>query len=969
MKKTLLTTFVCLFSIITQAGTFADFKVKTVKNPVICLNGIWELNDDRKPIQVPGEVAMQGISIKHDEPVTYYKQVDIPADFKNHKIILRFDGVYSYARLWVNGEYLRDHHGGFTRWEADITQVVRPGEKADIRLEVTDKFDEISYAAGYAKHIIGGILRDVSLYAIPHNHIENLFVETDLDVNYQDAELKLQITPSSAKPLKLTFKLFDPAGKDIMPGKYKTFTVAASSGQQLHSIPISNPLKWDAEHPHLYTLLVEVSEGGKQTYTFGKKIGFREIEVEKNVFKVNGKPVKLRGACWHNVHPTLGRVSTLEYELKDIELAKRANMNFIRTSHYAPSERFVELCDEHGIYIEAESGACFVNINRPQLYGLGVTENDPAYRDRYLGQLEEMVQALRNSPSVIFWSIGNENRYGENFQLSYDWVKENDASRPVIFSFPGTVPNDKKVTDLASAHYPSYTGNIGNQRGLIVRDFRSPEMPVVFDEWAHVACYTNNTLREDPNIRSFWSESLDRMWTNMFEVPDAMGGAIWCMIDETFMMPVGLPGFGEWWGVAYAKEHLPEEYRGPTVGYGQWGIYDVWRREKPEFWGTRKAYSPVKLLSTTVQDYIPGAAVYLPIHNRYDHTDLEEVEMVYRYKGKEYKKRCAPLAPHTKGLLAIDVQPWQEGDEVEVDFYRKGECVDTYIVRIGEKPVDYTLPAASALTFEVQSEQRLLIRGAGFTVPVNLKTGQIENARVGNEVMIVAGPLLHIDAAGKNIINTIWAPEKVTYEADAHTVKVHFSGMQGETPVAYTLLINGNGVVEISCRLPEIAANRLRESGLRFVVNPAMERLQWKRKGYFSTYPANDLGALEGDVSLYASTPLVYREKPLHDWADDDTDFYYWGLEREKNNRWLTNQAKAMKENIYNYSLSKAGNKVSVLSRQGAMACRTNWNEKGELVLYVNSQWDYPELGWGNYTKGVRLTPSYDVFTLKLGHQ
>lgn len=974
-KSVLGTLILLLFTFVARAqnttlfpGMLAELNVNAVSRPVISLNGIWKIGADRKPIQVPGEMAMQGFSVKHDIPVLYYKEIQVPDDYKRCRTILRFDGVYSYARLWVNGKYICDHHGGFTRWEADITDVVVPGKRAEVKLEVTDCFDEISYAAGYAKHIIGGVLRDVTLYALPENHIGKFYIETDFDKEYKDATLKLKITSQSKKKLDLKIRLEDTTGRNVLADG-ETITLLTSAQDTEASIAVPAPVKWDAEHPVLYKLQVDVYDSGKKSYSFTRKVGFRKVEVEKNIFKVNGHPVKLRGACWHNIHPTLGRVSTLEYELKDIELAKKANINFFRTSHYAPSERFVELCDEHGIYIEAESAACFVNINRPSLYGLGKTESDSAYTDRYIGQLQEMVDALRNSPSVLFWSIGNENRYGTNFQLSYDWVKKEDKTRPVIFSFPGTVPGDKKIYDLLSAHYPTVTGDVTNQHGLIVQGFRSPDMPVIFDEMAHVACYTNNTLRADPNIRAFWGESLDKMWTNMFNTPDVMGGAIWCMLDETFMMPSNLDGFGQWWGVAYPSEHLPVEYKGPVVGYGEWGIVDVWRREKPEFWATKKAFSPVKLLATAIEEYVPGVAVAIPVQNRFDHTNLDEVTLRYRYKGTEYRQNCPFLEPHRKGILLLEARQWMEGDVVQMDFFRKEELVDSYLVTLGSANPDCMQTLKSDGKLEVkESDDRLFITGTGFTIPFNLKTGLIDGATIGKDTIIVAGPYFHLDASGYEIGSVGWQFQSMDYKVMDENVLVSVSGNSNGKQVLYFVKIQGNGVLDIVCDLPDITADRIREAGLQFIVSPEIDRLQWKRKGYFSCYPSGDLGALSGDIPLYVESSLIYREKPKHEWGEDDRNFYYYGLGHETGGSGrLTMRAKSMKENIYMYALKKGGRTLQILSDEASVACRINNDEKKDQIwLYVNKLWDYPEIGWGNYYKRLNLAPSSQTYRLVL---
>lgn len=237
-------------------------------------------------------------------------------------------------------------------------------------------------------------------------------------------------------------------------------------------MPVANPLKWDAEHPNLYTLEVAVYRDNKELSRFDRRIGFREVEIVKDRMLVNGRQVKLRGACRHDIHPTLGRTTTADLDSLDVLLFKQSNMNFVRTSHYPPSERFLEFCNRYGVYVESETAVCFVDTYRQKNYAPGNTQSDSAYTDRYLGQCQEMVKAFRSHPSVLFWSIGNESVYGTNFQLCWDWVKATDTTRPVIFSYPGSAVEKKaKIFDILSMHYQNVYGNI-NQWGCLPVIFR-----------------------------------------------------------------------------------------------------------------------------------------------------------------------------------------------------------------------------------------------------------------------------------------------------------------------------------------------------------------------------------------------------------------------------------------------------------------------------------------------------------------
>nr|MDE6347177.1 beta-galactosidase [Bacteroides sp.] len=516
----------CLLSAFSVLSAYAELpsvrsyvpclQLEGVRRPVLSLSGTWDFRYSPQSrwttVQVPGEVAMQGFAIEHDKPFYYKKTFVIPADYVGKRVILRFDGVYSHARLSVNGQFVREHHGGFTRWETDITSQVRIGKKNEIFLEVEDRLDDISYASGYAYHPIGGILRDVTLFALPDSHVYDVALETHLDSLYKDAVLQFDCRFVGEAGTEVEFRLSDSEGKAV---RLPQTRFALTAGQNTCSLPVANPLKWDAEHPHLYTLEVAICRDGKKVACFRRPVGFRKVEIVKDRMLVNGRQVKLRGACRHDIHPTLGRTTTAELDSLDVLLFKESNMNFVRTSHYPPTERFLEFCDRYGVYVESETAVCFVNTHRQKNYAPGNTQEDPAYTDRYVGQCQEMVKSFRSHPSILFWSIGNESVYGSNFQLCWDWVKATDATRPVIFSYPGSVPEGKtRIFDILSMHYQDVHGDL-YQWGMGTRNFQGHGLPTLFDEWAHPACYTYATLQTDPNIREFWGKSIDMMWSGL----------------------------------------------------------------------------------------------------------------------------------------------------------------------------------------------------------------------------------------------------------------------------------------------------------------------------------------------------------------------------------------------------------------------------------------------------------------------
>lgn len=953
--------------------------VTGVQSPSVSLSGTWQFRYAPKGkwhnVQVPGELAMQGFGIQHDTPYLYRKNFNIPADYAGKRTILRFDGVYSHARLTVNGTFIREHHGGFTRWETDITPYIRPGKKNEIELEVTDRIDDISYASGYAHHPIGGILRDVTLFALPKTCVYDFYAETHLDAAYQDAILELQCTAEDADGAEVVYTLDAPKGET---GKL-SHTLPLQDGVNTHEIAVNRPLKWDAEHPNLYTLGVSIRKDGKEISHFTRHIGFRDVKIEKDRMLVNGSPVKLRGACRHDIHPTLGRTTTAELDSLDVILFKRSNMNFVRTSHYPPTERFLEFCDRYGVYVESETAVCFVDTYRQKNYAPGKTQDSAEFAPRYLSQCREMVKSFRSHPSILFWSIGNESVYGSNFQQSWDWVKATDTTRPVIFSYPGSIGERKPIYDILSMHYQDVNGNL-NQWNRSTRNFQGHGIPALFDEWAHPACYTYKTLQDDPNIREFWGASLEKMWSGLFDAPGGLGGAIWGYIDETFMLPkpkVGTPFWKE-----FARTAKPEDFQGDCVGYGEWGIVDVWRREKPEFWSTKKAYSPIRLMDTEVTTFTSGERLILPIYNRFDHTNLSEVKMRYTYGGTE--KDLAPvfIAPHEKGALVIPAEAWQANEPLLISFYTPcGELIDREQITLGNEPVRL-LDATRQYPLQVEeTPDRLLVKGQNFEIPFDKATGLITNATSNGQIIIEKGPFLHLDinlnhltgaevrkSANKfSTSDDDWKKQSFTYARKDNGVEVALAGYYGNVLTDIHISIASNGKMKVNYLASGLPNGYLRETGLSFYLPERLDHLRWQRKGQWSWYPEGDFAGNQGETHIYNSKQVAYGANPGQPWASDTHNYYYWADAGANCTRPLTQMAKGMKENIYRYILSsEQDNKgVTVCSPDASLSCRASKQENDQLVLYINNRWDYPEIAWGNYCKTLEAVPCYGEIEIR----
>jgi hypothetical protein len=909
-----------------------------VSNPVLSLNGTWKftlsppskfwLNSSDPAAwpdaNVPGELVMQGFRISRDVEYAYKRSVLIPSDFKGKRIILRFDGVYSYARVWVNGIFLREHHGGFTSWERDITNQVTPGQAAWITVGVTDRSDEISYGSNYAKHYMGGILRDVKLVALPSTHATRLHLGTDLDSAYRDATLTASaaIALHGARKATMNFQLNDPDNHEVSlrPSSMK-FTAEKTEARL--DIPVTVPRKWDAEHPNLYTLQATLVVNGVAVESVDRKIGFRKIEVRANKVYVNGQEVKLRGACRHDIHPLRGRSTTPELDEQDARLFRDANLNFVRTSHYPPSEKFLEACDRYGVYVEEETAVCFVNAEW-NVSRLG-SQSDPDFLSRYMTQFSEMIERDRSHPSVLMWSLGNESRWGTNIAAEYAYAKREDPSRPVIFSYPGTVPSGTAGYDVWSEHYPKVDG-----------DLKSAGAPKLNDEYGHVACYNTDTLKRDPGVRDFWGESIRRFWDNCFNSQGCLGGAIWGAIDEVFLLPDS------------------------PVGYGEWGLVDGWRRPKPEYWLAKKAYSPIHISDGPVANPGPGQPLALPIENRFDHTDLNELKINWSVGPDSGRVTPSSLPPHKSGTLPIPARDWRDGEVLNLKFYRPdGLLVDKFDLTLG-RPVPVFSKVQGPAPVVITDTNTLCVVGSDFAITFSRQTGLISEGIFRGRRLLEGGPYLNLGAVSLpgwwlTRLSYSTTPEEAVVDIAGRYMSVHGNADKGNAE--FQVRIDGAGLMTTrytAFDLPEDAS----EVGVSYELSSDVDRLTWQRNSLWSVYPAGEIGRPRGVAVKFDGPPERYRAEPAHPWSEDSSDFFLFGS-NDAGGRG-SNDFRSLKADVFYASCVLSGTNLRLRAESaGALAVRAKVGEGGKVAFSLDNLWGYPDLAWGTLARPLTLPKTY----------
>ena len=460
--------------------------------------GVWELHGYGDPIYVNIGYAWRN-QFKNNPPYvpneenhvgSYRREITVPASWKGKDIIAHFGSVTSNMYLWVNGKYVGYSEDSKLEAEFNLTPYLKPGQKNLIAFQVF-RWCDGTYLEDQDFFRYSGVGRDCYLYARDKKRIEDIRVTPDLDANYQNGSLNVNLNLKGNGKVNLTLK--DASGKEVA-------TTQATKGTA--TLEVENPHKWTAETPYLYTLYASL-EGSNEVIPV--KVGFRKVELKNAQVLVNGQPILFKGANRHELDPDGGYVISKERMIQDIQVMKQFNLNAVRTCHYPDNNLWYELCDQYGIYVVAEA-----NI---ESHGMGYGEKTLAKRDDYtLAHLERNqrnVQRSFNHPSVLIWSLGNEAGYGPNFEKAYDWIKQEDPSRLVQYEQAGK-------TGKTDIYCPMY---LGYDRCEEYSKDEQYQKPLIQCEYAHAMGNSEGGFKE--------------YWDIIRKYPKYQGGFIWDFVDQS----------------------------------------------------------------------------------------------------------------------------------------------------------------------------------------------------------------------------------------------------------------------------------------------------------------------------------------------------------------------------------------------------------------------------------------------------
>lgn len=800
---------------------------------------------------------------------SYRKEFDLPQIWDGRRVFITFDGVDAGFFLWINGEKVGYSVNSRNAAEFDITRYVKPGKNI-VAVEVY-RYCAGSYLEDQDMWRLSGIFRNVTIWSTPNTHVRDYFIKTDLDAQYKNAIVDIiakvkNYGSTRSVEQKLVATLFDGSNK-VSGANADVFVPALDPGKETIvtlKFNVDNPLKWTAETPRLYTTVITLNNESEPIEILSSKTGFRKIEIKGRSFMVNGTPIKLKGVNRHEHWPEVGHAITEAQMIRDIELIKQGNCNHVRTCHYSDDPRWYELCDEYGLWLVAEANVeCHGYMER--------FDEEPKMKAAIIDRNIANAENFKNHPSVIIWSLGNENGgIGSNFIAAQQAVKAIDPTRFVHYQCFGI--NSDNPADIDSQMYPSF-----EDVEIIGSDSNRFKKPYYLCEYAHAMFNSMGSVGE-------YNDLFDKY-------PAILGGAIWEFQDQGLwnrrdpkrsILAYG-GGFGEYPNDNYFI-HKGTVFSDRTV--------------KPQYFEMKKVYQWIDI---TVDNLENGT---FTVKNRYQFISLDDFTPVWSLSenGKIISSGKLSLPDLNPGAARIINIPYsinkpKAGAEyfLRISFVlnsdkswaRKGLEMASQQFRIPVDNSGFTKLKSQRELKLITNEREFVVSGKNFTLIFDKIQGTFSSIKNGGVECLLTGqysPRLHLwRAPHKN--DDMWAYDDwlkyglnelkwdildaTVNQFDQSVVEISVkqrgtgkSNFEMTHDAIYTITGDGNIQVwnQINSNNPRLVIGRM---GVRFMLNKALDQMTYFGRGPMENYSDRKRAA---DVGLYSSSvlqQLTGYEKPM----------------------------------------------------------------------------------------------------------